>query len=297
MTFQRIDIGNIELLALLDGDAEAGPITESFPDIPIEDLLAWREREPGLYGEGDMWRLRVRAWLIRHPGGVVLVDTGVGQEGSPTLAWWPRPGALFASLAETGTPPGAIDSVVISHVHDDHIGGTVTFETNASGEEPVAVPAFPNARYLIQRADREYLHEEARTSSEDAALAQVLLQPLEDHDQLDLLDGDHDLADGIQLHHLPGHTPGHQIVRLRSRGSRAVISADTFNHPGQLPHPDWPSGPDWHHARAAAARRALLAELLSAPGTTVAPTHLTAAFGRVEAGRDGLAAWMPMERS
>jgi glyoxylase-like metal-dependent hydrolase (beta-lactamase superfamily II) len=297
MTFQRIDIGSIELLALLDGDAETGPITETFPDIPREDLLAWRAREPGLYGADDAWRLRVRAWLIRHPGGVILVDTGVGQPGSPTLAWFPQPGELFAALSETGTPPGAIDTVVISHVHDDHIGGTVTFETDATRDEPLAVPAFPNARYLLQSADWEYLQEEARTSSEDAALFEILLRPIDEHDQLDLLDGDRDLADGIQLHHLPGHTPGHQIVRLRSEGTRAVISADTFNHPGQLPHPDWPSGPDWHHARAAAARRALLAELLSAPGTTVAPTHLTAAFGRVEAGRDGLAGWVPMDPS
>ncbi len=293
MTVHRIDIGHIELLALLDGDAELDPITEAFPDIPSEELLAWREREPGLYGVGDTWRLRVRAWLIRHPGGVILVDTGVGQAGSPSMAWWPRPGALFDAMSESGTPPDAVGTVVITHVHDDHIGGTVVFE--GSEEDPAPVPAFPNARYLFQRADWDWIHEEARSSEEDATMVDVLLRPLADAGLAELIDGDLELAEGIQLHHLPGHTPGHQIVRLRSQSRRGIVSADTFNHPGQLPHPDWPSGPDWHHAKAAASRRALLAELLSAPGTTVAPTHLTASFGTVRTGRDGLAAWVPLD--
>jgi glyoxylase-like metal-dependent hydrolase (beta-lactamase superfamily II) len=219
----------------------------------------------------------------------------VGQPGSPSMVWSPRPGALLEALTETGTPPEAIDTVVITHVHDDHIGGTVVFDASNPHGDAEPLPAFPNAHYLFQRADWDWVHDEARTSEEDATIVDVLLRPLAEAGLTQLLDGDLDLAEGIQLHHLPGHTPGHQIVRLRSQGRRAVISADTFNHPGQLPHPDWPSGPDWHHAGAAAARRALLAELLSAPGTTVAPTHLSASFGRVESGRDGLAAWVPLD--
>ena len=62
----------------------------------------------------------------------------------------------------------------------------------------------------------------------------------------------------------------------------------------QFAHPDWPSGPDNHHAQSAAARRSLLAELLAAPGTIIAPTHLDGAFGEVRSGPDGVAAWVPL---
>ena len=81
---------------------------------------------------------------------------------------------------------------------------------------------------------------------------------------------------------------------MRSQGRRAIVSADAFNHPAQLSHPDWPSGTDAVHAQAAATRRALIAELLSNPGTTIAPTHFAEPFGRMKTGPDGLAAWVPL---
>jgi glyoxylase-like metal-dependent hydrolase (beta-lactamase superfamily II) len=146
---------------------------------------------------------------------------------------------------------------------------------------------------VIQRADWDWQHELARTEDEDAEIARLLLDPLEDAGLVDLVEGDVDLAPGIQLHHAPGHTPGHQIVRLDSEGRRAVITADTFNHPAQLPHPEWPSGPDDIHEQAAATRRAVIAELASRPGTQVAPTHLADAFGEVRIDDDGVAGWIP----
>ena len=80
-------------------------------------------------------------------------------------------------------------------------------------------------------------------------------------------------------------------MRLRSKGSRAIVTADAFNHPIQVSHPDWLAATDAVPARAAMTRRALLAELLSYAGTVVAATHLTEAFGIVRSGPDGLAAW------
>ena len=102
------------------------------------------------------------------------------------------------------------------------------------------------------------------------------------------------MAEGITIHHAPGHTPGHQVVRVRSQGRRAIVSADAFNHPAQFSHPDWPSGADAIHPQAALTRRALIAELLSNPGTTIAPTHFAEPFGRMKTGPDGLAGWIPL---
>jgi glyoxylase-like metal-dependent hydrolase (beta-lactamase superfamily II) len=288
MAFDTLQVGHIEVLALIDGDQDLGsPIAEAFPDIPLERLMAAGIDEPGICGAGDSHRLRVRAWLVRHPAGVLLVDTGIGQTGAPGVVWFDAPGRLLEVLRETGTPPDAIDTVLLTHVHDDHIGGTVVFD-----DDQVPAPAFPNARYVLQSADREWQRELARTDAEERAIETLLLQPLEDAGLLDVVEGDHQLADGLMAHLAPGHTPGHQVVRIHSRNRRALISGDAFNHPLQVGHPDWPAAGDDVPARAAMTRRSLLAELLSHPGTTLAPTHFTGSFGHIGSGADGLAAWV-----
>jgi glyoxylase-like metal-dependent hydrolase (beta-lactamase superfamily II) len=281
MPHESLQIGSVTVHALLDSDAELStPMVEAFPDIDPEALLAWRSRDPGLFGHGDTWRLRVRAWLVRHAGGLLLMDTGVGATVS--MAWFPDPGRLSEALAELDVAPHHIDTLVISHIHDDHIGGLTT-----TGSEP----AFPNARHLLQAADLEAARADAAEDEEGAEIWDVLLRPVHDAGLLETVEGDERLGPELELHHAPGHTPGHQVLRITSQGNRALLAADTWNHPGQFAHPDWPSGPDRDHAGAASTRRALLAELFSHPGTTVAPTHLTEAFGQVVNGKDGLAAW------
>jgi glyoxylase-like metal-dependent hydrolase (beta-lactamase superfamily II) len=283
--FETLQVGTVRIDALLDGDDELGEsIATQFPDIPEVDLLAWRERAPGVHGPSGGWRLRSRAWLVHHPGGLLLMDSGLGVT-DVTMSWFPRPGVLQDVLAEAGVAPHHVDTLVISHTHDDHVGGLVT----ADGE-----PAFPNARHVIQQAELETARADAREDEEDAAIWETLLRPIEEAGLFEVLDGDTRLNDELQLHHAPGHTPGHQVLRIASEGRRALLSADAWNHPGQFPHPDWPSGPDRHHAEAAATRRALLAELFSHPGTVLAPTHLAEAFGQVVNGKDGLAAWRPL---
>lgn len=281
-----LTVGDLEITALLDGVQELdGPITEFFPGVPAEALGSFRARAPGVYGEHGGWRLHVRAWLIRHADGLVLVDTGVGQPGAPGPAWFGAPGALPSSLREADASLEAIDTVVLTHVHDDHIGGTVTF---TEGEPE---PAFPRATYLLQRADRIWQAELAREDEEDRVIDSTLLQPLERSGQLTLIEGHHVLAEGIELHLAPGHTPGHQIVRVRSRGSNAIITGDTFNHAIQLAHPEWPSGTDADPAEATRTRIRVLAELAAQPATTIAPAHFAEAFGEVQAGEDGVVSW------
>jgi glyoxylase-like metal-dependent hydrolase (beta-lactamase superfamily II) len=289
MAFDALQVGRIEVLALIDGDQDLGsPIEEAYPDIPVERLMADRDLEPGMVSPGGSHRLRVRAWLVRHPAGVLLVDTGIGRSGAPGVEWFGAPGTLLDALRETGTPPDAIDTVLLTHVHDDHIGGTVAFDDR---HDPA--PAFPNARYVLQAADREWQRELARSDEEDRVIEAAHLLPLENAGVLDLIESDHRLADGLEAHLAPGHTPGHQVVRIRSGDRRAIISADAFNHRLQVSNPDWPSGSDDVPALAAVTRRALLAEALAHPGTTLAPTHFTASFGHIRSDADGSAAWVP----
>ena len=281
------DVGYIRVAALLDGEADIGtPIAEAFADFPPGALEATADRAPGVYGAGGAWHLFSRAWLIVHPGGMVLVDTGVGGARAPASDWFPQPGRLHEALAEAGTTAEQIDTVVITHVHDDHLSGAVT-------DDDTPAPAFPRARYLIQRDDIAFQREAALDSDEDREILERSLEPLLAAGVVDTLEGHHRLGDGIELRHAPGHTPGHQVVRISSRGRRLTISSDAFLHPAQLAHPDWPAGTDAHPSRAAATRRELIASLFSNPGTVVAPTHLDTPFGTVAPGPDGMASWRP----
>ena len=272
-------VGAVEISALLDVDIPDEPMAEAFPGAPAEELEAARTSYPSIWVEDGRWRLRVRSWLIRHPGGVVLLDTGIGPETSPAMEWSPTVGTTRASLAEVDAGPDDVDTVVISHSHGDHIGGVLLAD---------GTPAFPRARYVIQRADVEW--ERTAASRGENPTWRTLVEPLSQLGVLDAIDGDHRLTDAITLQHAPGHTPGHQVVWIQSDGGRVLLSADTWNHPVQVTHPEWWAGSDDDHDAAEATRRALLAEVVDA-GVIVAPTHFGEAFGRIATVVEGAAAW------
>jgi len=275
-------IGDVEISALLDVDIPDEPIADAFPGAPADQLLAAKDPFPNIYTADDAWRLRIRAWLIRHPQGILLLDTGVGPETSPAMSWCPEIGTVRVSLSGVGVTAQDVDTVAISHSHLDHVGGVLLTD---------GAPAFPHARYVIQRADRDWERDAA--DGGDNPTWTSLLEPLASAGVLDVIDGDHRVHDTIELHHAPGHTPGHQVVRITTDRGRALLSADTWNHPIQLAHPEWWGGSDDDHAAAEATRRALLSEVLDAPGTVVAPTHFGEAFGRITAGADGSPVWEP----
>jgi glyoxylase-like metal-dependent hydrolase (beta-lactamase superfamily II) len=268
-----LDIGQIRVTALLDGVGIAAAIAESYPGAPLEQVLAYRDRYPQLYGPDDEWRLIIRAWLIRASGTLIVVDTGIGSDIAPGPEWFGSNGKLMEELDAEGVAPSDVDAVVITHIHDDHLGGTV----GTDGK-----PAFPDARYLIHAADLAWQRDLAAKDEDDRKYWDTLLQPLVDAGLLDEVDDGVELAPGVKAEHLPGHTPGHQVVRVSSEERRLIITGDAFTHPMQLAHPDWANALDEDPAAAEASRRELLAGSAADPGLLLAPTHFEEAFGRVE---------------
>src|SRR5438034_3016676 len=102
---ETVTLGEVEISALLDVDVTDEPIADAFPYAPADELVAAKATYPDIYGPDDVWRLRVRAWLVRHAGGVLLLDTGVGPETSPAMAWCATPGVTREALAEVGASP------------------------------------------------------------------------------------------------------------------------------------------------------------------------------------------------
>jgi len=143
----------------------------------------------------------VHAWLIRHPDGAILVDTGVGFGSAAIDEWYrPQPTQLLDALGEIGVAPSDIAAVVVSHLHFDHCGQLGAL----------------HAPLYVQAAEFEAAQAPGYTVPEWAKIPEYRLR---------LVHGDHDIADGISLLSTPGHSPGHQSVLVQAQGERVVIAA------------------------------------------------------------------------
>jgi glyoxylase-like metal-dependent hydrolase (beta-lactamase superfamily II) len=171
-------------------------------------------------GEGDI-TVPVPVFLVEHPKGRALFDTGLHPDCQHDPAG--RLGARLTSLFRIGFKPGeevsarlqaidrdpaAIDIVINSHFHFDHVGGNAMI---------------PNATMLVQR--REW---DAGMDADIAARHGYNPRDFDLGHKLRLIDGEHDVfGDGsVVCLQTEGHTPGHQSLRLRLDSGPVVLAAD-----------------------------------------------------------------------
>lgn len=225
-------IGDLEVMALTDASGPFLPWQEAFPGATAAHWSRARSVDPGAFGDGGIWRLQVRCFAIRRPGGrAVLVDTGIGPEGSPAAGWAPVPGRLPAALEAAGLDAADVDTVVLTHLHEDHVGWTVT----AAG-----TPRFPNAGYVVQRVEVT-----AMEACEATAVLDHAVRPLRSSGRLREVDGRVRLSGAgrdrlpgeITAVPTPGHTPGHQSVLVESHDARLMVTGDVLVHAVQLVDP------------------------------------------------------------
>ncbi|HLC28194.1 MAG TPA: MBL fold metallo-hydrolase [Dehalococcoidia bacterium] len=226
-------LGDLELLVVSDGviRQDAGA---TFGLIP---RVMWERFAPDLDAQN---RISVgnNSLLIRAGGKTVLLDTGVGPK--PTRA----PGAmaiedtgrLLANLSRIGIRPEDIDIVVNTHLHFDHCGG------NTAIDDRRLVPAFPRARYFIQKGEWEAAtHPNERTRG--TYLAENF-EPLADARQVELGSGEVEVAKGVRVVPAPGHTEDHCVIELESGGRFALYVGELSQHPIMLERLAWISAFD-----------------------------------------------------
>jgi glyoxylase-like metal-dependent hydrolase (beta-lactamase superfamily II) len=275
-------IGGVEVVALCDAVlSSSSPGSGSYPGVDQRHWREARERHPELFADDGRWRFHVHVYVVRSEGRIFLLDTGIGPASAPAYAWAGVAGSLPAELEDVGVDPLAIELVLISHVHDDHLGWNVTEE---------ATPTFPNARYVINRADWELMAD--ATDEEDREIFAAVLEPLQRGGVIDLSESTFEITHELRLEHAPGHTPGHQVLAIDSAGERAVLSADVVNHPVQLLQPGLAGASDIDPERADATRTTWL-ERIELEDRIVGPAHFAEPFGTIV--RDGDARrWEPV---
>jgi len=210
-----LTLGDLELTPLLDrhfrldGGAMFGVVPK-----PL-----WEKRAPA---DGrNRVTMAMRPLLVRGER-LMIIDAGAGGKMGPKLEemyGFEMSETLDASLAAARVGRGDIDLVLATHLHFDHAGGFTA--RDASG---AIVPAFPSARYVINRGEWEdatHPHERNRASY----FAENYV-PLQEAGRVDFMDGDGDVMPGVRVRRTGGHTQWHQIVYLESGGRTAVFTAD-----------------------------------------------------------------------
>ncbi|MEP6984804.1 MAG: MBL fold metallo-hydrolase [Chloroflexota bacterium] len=171
----------------------------------------------------------------------ILVDTGHGDkltDKQKSFMQLQRPnGNMTDALARLGLTPADIHLVIDTHLHGDHAGGNTRYD-----EAGKVVPAFPNAKYVVQR--REYedaMHPNERTR---ATYFPINYQPLYESGQMRLLEGDTEIFSGITGHVTRGHTPAHMSIRFESQGKQALFVCDLASYAIHFERLGWMTGYD-----------------------------------------------------
>ncbi|MFH1226904.1 MAG: MBL fold metallo-hydrolase [Planctomycetota bacterium] len=209
-------LGNFDIFPVSDGffKLDGGAMFGVVPKV------LWEKRMPP--DQDNRIQMGLFCLLIKASGKNIVVNTGIGAKYSPRyheIFRIQHPPELISSLAEHKVSPDDVDFVINTHLHFDHTGNNTK-----KVDDNIYAPTFPNARYIIQKAEWEKAtNPNERTR---ASYMQENIRPLMDAKRLDLREGSGEVVPGVMVYVTGGHTRGHQVVLMESQGQKAVYWSD-----------------------------------------------------------------------
>lgn len=189
----------------------------------------WEKKSPP--DERNRIRMAMNCCVLRGQGRTILVETGAGDKWDAKRAEiykFDKENRLLDRLAAIGVKLEDVDTVVNTHLHFDHCG----WNTRRQGDR--IVPTFPNASYVVQRGELE--HARHPNERDHASYFPDNFEPVERSGQWKILEGDAELAPGVELIVVPGHTRDMQCVKISGAGQTAIYLADLIPTRAHLPY-------------------------------------------------------------
>lgn len=257
-----LQVGDIDVLVISDGVL---PITASTmaTNVAPAALSEWL-KDMYLPPEITDWPLNVA--VVRSGGKTILIDSGLGTE----FPDFPRAGQLSMRLVAAGIEPSSVTDVVLTHLHMDHIGGLLV--------DGLRNKLRPDLRVHVATAEAEFWEAPDFTRTVmPAPIPDVLRRTARQfldvyRSQLRTFENEYEVAPGVLLRRTGGHTPGHSIVRIESRGEALTFAGDAVFQTG-FDNPEWQNGFEHDPEESTRVRIQLLTELAATREQLVA-THL-----------------------
>lgn len=163
-------------------------------------------RPPQATGTGAPRVESCLGYLVDHPDGLLLLDTGMGAAADVDAHYRPRRVPLVAALASAGVGPTDVGLVANCHLHFDHCGGN---------------PQLAGRPVLVQRDELD-----AARSTPDYTLPELVDAP---GLRYEVLDGEAEVLPGVLVLPTPGHTAGHQSLAVRGRDGTVVVAGQSHD--------------------------------------------------------------------
>ena len=280
--YYRMMLGDFEVTALSDGTVELA-VDQLLTGITPEKLKQALARH-SLTTKVDT---SVNGYLINTGDKLVLVDVGAAGLFGPTL------GKLVANLRASGYTPEQVDEIYITHMHPDHVGGLM------AGEQIV----FPNAVVRAEQSEADFWLSDANMAQAPEANkgffqgAMASLKPYIAKGRFKPFSGATDLVPGVKAMPTHGHTPGHNVYVVESKGQKLVLWGDLMHvAAAQFPDPSVTIKFDTESPAAAAVRKKAYADAAK-HGYWVAGAHLSfPGIGHLRSEGKGYA-WVPANYS
>ena len=247
--FYRYKVGDIEVTVVTDGVIRAKLADNFVTNVKVDEVkaaLAAAHLSP------DIFNNTFTPVVLNTGGKLVLIDTGVGEGGFNATKG--TAGQFVNNLAAAGLKPEAIDTVVISHYHGDHMNGLLKADGSLTyPNAEILVPAKEHAFWMddgeMARAPKgrqEDLFKNNRRVFKNEAVAK----------RLSTYEWDKDVVPGAKAVGTPGHTPGHTSFIVSSGDGKVFVQSDVTHVPYLfVRHPGWHAFYDQDAAMAEATRR------------------------------------------
>ena len=257
--YYRYKVGELEVTAINDG-VWSRPLDPGFVrNVAPEEV---KKAQEAAFLPTDITPIPFTTSVVKAGGKVIVVDTGTGNMGPPGTGSW------MANFKAAGFDPAKVDSIIISHIHGDHINGLRLRDGAA---------VFPSSEIMISEPEWAYWMDDAKMAAAPEGLkgnfnnvSRVFGPIAKDVKRFE--DGK-EIAPGITAVAAPGHTPGHFAFILASGTSKVMLMSDTSNHPALfVRHPEWQASFDMDGSQAVQTRRKLL-DMAAAEKARVAFYH------------------------